>query len=176
MMSHPLQDQPKILGMLFTMVTGKIKDVCRIPFQGSDDLSHEVLIFIVVPVIGDTSRPLTESLAHILGIAGFAIKFWDVDLIVDSTFLLVLPLPCGRAGCSGGATIAGSLRTAITGLTLRPLLAPSPSTTLPVIFPLGSHLSHDSFIFRGVEGSSCCISWWQRCWCANHSWGSSPSN
>ena len=35
-----------------------------------------------------------EGLAHALSVAGFTIKLWDVDLVIDSTFLFVVPPSC----------------------------------------------------------------------------------
>ena len=57
--------------MLLTMVTSKVKYISCITFQGSNDLSHEVLVLIIIPVVGDTSRPSAEGGDCTLGVAGF---------------------------------------------------------------------------------------------------------
>ena len=75
--------------MLLTMVASKAKYISCITFQSSNDLSHEVLILIIIPVIGDASRPSAEGLACTLGVAGFTIKLWDVDLVIDPPFFLL---------------------------------------------------------------------------------------
>ena len=80
--------------MLLTMVTSKVEYISCITFQGSNDLSHKVLVLIIIPVIGDASRPYAEGLTRTLGVAGFTIKLWDVDLIIDSTLLFIVPLYC----------------------------------------------------------------------------------
>ena len=80
--------------MLLTMVTSKVEYVSCITFQSSNDLSHEVLVLIIIPVIGDTSRPSAEGLAHTLGVAGFTIKLRDVGLVIDSTLLFIAPPSC----------------------------------------------------------------------------------
>ena len=142
-------------------------------------MSHKIFIFVVIPVVGDASRPSVEGLTHTFGIAGLTIKLWDVDFIIDSTFLLIPPPPYRGVGDPDGATTASSFRTTVTGLALRPLLAPSSSTTSLAILLLRScNLSGGSFIFSGVQGSSYCVSWRERSLSQhiNHSLGSSPSN
>ena len=79
--------------MLLTMVTSEVEYITCITFEGSNDLSHEVLILIIIPVIGDTSRPSVEGLARTLGVAGFTIKLQDVDLVIDSPFFLLCLCP-----------------------------------------------------------------------------------
>ena len=86
---HPFQYQSQIFGVLLTMVTSEVKYISCITFQSSNDLSHEVLILIIIPIIGDASRPLTEGLARTLGVAGFTIKLWDVDFVINSPFFLL---------------------------------------------------------------------------------------
>ena len=80
--------------MLLTMVTSKIKNICCITFQSSNNLRHELLILIVIPVIGDTSRPSMEGLTSTLSVAGFTIKLWDVDLVIDFTLHFIVSLSC----------------------------------------------------------------------------------
>ena len=92
--------------MLLTMVASEVKYISCIPFQSSNDLSHEVLILIIIPVVGDASRPSAEGLAHTLGFAGFTIKLWDVYPIINSPLLFIVP-PSRGVGHSGGATEAG---------------------------------------------------------------------
>ena len=75
--------------MLLTMVTSEVKYISCITFQSSNDLSHEVLVLIIIPIIGDTSRPSTEGLTRPLGVAGFTIKLWDVDFVINSPFFLL---------------------------------------------------------------------------------------
>ena len=90
--------------MLLTMVTSKVEYISCITFQSSNDLSHEVLILIIIPVIGDALRPSAEGLAHTLGVAGFTIKLRDVDLVINPSLLFIAPLSCRGVGYSGGAT------------------------------------------------------------------------
>ena len=90
--------------MLLTMVTSKVEYISCVTFQSSSDLSHEVLVLIIIPVIGDASRPLVEGLACTLGVAGFTIKLQDVDLVIDSPLLFTVPLSCQGVRHSGGAT------------------------------------------------------------------------
>ena len=89
MVPHPFQYQSQIFGMLLTMVASKVKYISCITFQSSNDLSHEVLILIIIPVIGDASRPSVEGLTPTLGVAGFTIKLRNVDLVIDSPFFLL---------------------------------------------------------------------------------------
>ena len=44
---------------------------------------------MIIPIIGDASRPLTESLARTLSVAGFTIKLQDVDFVINSPFFLL---------------------------------------------------------------------------------------
>ena len=67
-----------------------------------------VLILIIIPIIGDTSRPSAEGLASTLGVAGFTIKLQNVDFVVDSPLLFIAPPSCRGVRHSGGATETGS--------------------------------------------------------------------
>ena len=125
--------------MLLTMVTSEVENICCITFQSSNDLGHEVLVLIIVPIVGVTSGPSTEGLAHTLSIAGFTIKLWDVDFVIDSTFLFAMSPPCRGVGHFGGAAKTSSFPAAVTGLTLRPTFTPLPSTAPLTILLLGSH-------------------------------------
>ena len=103
---HPFQYQSKILGMLLTMVTSEVEYVSCITFQSSNDLGSEVFILIIVPIIGDASRPSTEGLTCTLGVTGFTIKLHDVDLVINSPLLFIASLSHQGVGDSSGATKA----------------------------------------------------------------------
>ena len=123
--------------MLLTMVTSKVKNICCITFQSSNDLGHEVFVLIIVPIVGDASRSSVEGLTHTLSIAGFTIKLQDVDFVIDSTFLFVPSLSYRGVRHSSGATTASGFRATVTGFTLRSLFTSLPSTTPLAVFFLG---------------------------------------
>ena len=79
--------------MVLTMVPSKVEYISCITLQSSNDLSHEVLVLIIIPVIGDATRPSAEGLARTLSVAGFTIKLWDVDLVIDPPFFLLCLCP-----------------------------------------------------------------------------------
>ena len=91
-MPHLFQYQSQILGMLLTMVTSEVEYVSCITFESSNDLGHEVLILIIVPIIGDASRPSMEGLTHTLGVTGFTVELRDVDFVINSPLLFIVPL------------------------------------------------------------------------------------
>ena len=143
------------------MVASKVEYISCITFQSSNDLSHEVLILIIIPVIGDASRPSVEGLARTLGVAGFTIKLWDVDLVIDSPLLFIAPLSRRGVRHSSGATETSSFLTTVTGLSLRPSFALfSPTTSLVIFLFRSHHFPGGSFVLRGVEGASHWDSWW----------------
>ena len=94
--------------MLLTMVASKVKYISCITFQSSNDLSHEVLVLIIIPVIRDTSRPSVEGLTRTLGVAGFTIKLRDVDLVINPPFFLLCLHPIEESD-----TLAELLRLAV---------------------------------------------------------------
>ena len=143
--------------MLLSMMAGEIKHICRITFQGPNDLRHKVLIFIIVSVVRNTSRPSSESFNYISYVACFPTKFWYLHLISDSRFLFTLAVIAGKTGGTSGTTEACGFRSTVTCLTLRPLLIlPSPSALFRRLL-LRSHCLHSgSFIIRVIKRSSHC--------------------
>ena len=84
----------------------EVEYISCITFQSPNDLSHEVLVLIIIPIIGvgDALGPLMEGLTRTLGVAGFTIKLWDVNFVINSPFLFIVSPSRGGVRDSVGVT------------------------------------------------------------------------
>ena len=90
--------------MLLIMVTSEVKYIRCVTFQCSNDLGHEVLILIIIPIIGDAPRPSAKGLAHTHRVPGLTIELRDVDFVINSPLLFIASPSHQGVRNSSGAT------------------------------------------------------------------------